>query len=66
MLCEYLFGSQSSPTSMPPISKDCSTTFLDRSFMYAVLCILECQILIHSGRVLKQCYLHNTMDVERK
>ena len=28
--------------------------------------ILERQILINSGRVLKQCYLHNNMDAERK
>ena len=26
--------------------------------------ILERQILIHSGRVLKQCFLHNNMDAD--
>ena len=28
--------------------------------------VLEHQVLIHSGRVLKQCYLHNNMDDKRK
>ena len=41
---------------MPPISKDCLNT--------NCVNVLECQILIHSGRVLKQCYLHNNMDAE--
>ena len=36
----------------PPISKDCSNTILKR------------QILINSGGVLKQCYLHNNMDAD--
>ena len=52
---------------MPPISKDCSNTFLERSFIYVcymrmeknLVNISEHQILIVSGRVLKQCYLHN-------
>ena len=56
---------------MPPISKDCSNTFLERSFIYAAPYewnkLSECirtSILIHSGRVLKQCYLHNNMGAE--
>ena len=54
---------------MPPISKDCSNTFLERSFMYAAPCEWNKsseQILIVSGRVLKQCYLHNNMHTECK
>ena len=54
---------------VPPISKDCSNTFLVRSFIYAAPSyewnkLSERKILIHSGRVLKQCYLHNNMDAE--
>ena len=55
---------------MPPISKDCSNTFLERSFIYATSCKwnklseLERQSLVNSGRVLKQCYLHNNMDAD--
>ena len=58
---------------MPPISKDCSNTFLERSFIYAAPCewnklseLSGHQILIVSGRVLKQCYLHNNMDADCK
>ena len=56
---------------MPPISKDCSNTFLERSFIYAAPCewnklsaCIRTSTLIHSGRVLKQCYLHNNMGAE--
>ena len=53
---------------MPQISKDCSNnTFLERSFIYAAPCewnISGHQILIVSGRVLKQCYLHNNVDAD--
>ena len=31
-------GSDQHQLSMPPISKYCSNTFLERSFIYAVLC----------------------------
>ena len=58
---------------MPPISKNCSNTFIERSFTYDVPCewntLSECtrtSNLIVSGRVLKQCYLHNNMDVHCK
>ena len=58
---------------MLSISKDCSHTFLERSFIYVVPCewknrvnISGHQILIVSGRVLKQCYLHNSMDDDCK
>ena len=55
---------------MSPIRKDCSKTFLERSIIYAAPCewnkLTEHQILIVSGRVLKQCYLHNTMDADCK
>ena len=58
---------------MPPISKNCSNTFLERSFIYAAPCewnkLIECirtKILIVSGRVLKQCYLHNNKDADCK
>ena len=50
---------------MPPISKDCSNTFLERSFIYAAPCEwnklsehIRTSHLIVSGKVLKQCYLH--------
>ena len=51
---------------MSPISKDCSNTFLECSFIYAAPCEWNklSQILIHLGRVLKQCYLHKNMDAE--
>ena len=69
-LCELISRGESSVNTrlgadhhqliMPPISKDCSNTFLERSFIYAGLCewnkLSEHQSLIHSGRVLKQCY----------
>ena len=55
---------------MPPISKDCSNSFLERSFMYAAPCewnelseYSRRQFLIHSGRVVKLCYLHNNTIV---
>ena len=55
---------------IPPISKVCSYTFLECSFIYAAPCEwnklsehIEHQFLIVSGRVLKQCYLHNNMDI---
>ena len=58
---------------IPPISKDCSNTFLARSFIYAAPFEwnklsehIRNQILIVSGRVLKQCYLHNKMDADCK
>ena len=58
---------------MPPISKDCSNTFLERSFIYAAPCEWN-KLSEHirtsnfdcSGRVLKQCYLHNNMDADCK
>ena len=56
---------------MPPISKDGSNTFLSvHSFMPLHangtnwVNVFERQLLIHSGRVLKQCYLHNNMGAE--
>ena len=64
-------GADHHQLSMPPISKDCSNTFLERSFIYAAPCewnklneCIERQLLTHSGRVLKQCYLHNNMGAE--
>ena len=64
-------GSDQHQRIMPSISKDCSNTFLERSFIYAAPCewnkLSECirtSSLIHSGRVLKQCYLHNNMGAE--
>ena len=81
-LCELISRRESSVNTrlgadhhqliMPPISKDCSNTFLERSFIYAAPCemeqievnLFERQLLIHSGRVLKQCYLHNNMGAE--
>ena len=58
---------------MPPISKDCSNTFLERSFIYAAPCEwnklsehIRTSNLIVSGRVLKQCYLHNNMEADCK
>ena len=58
---------------MPPISKDCSNTFLERSFIYAASCEwnklsehIRTSILIVSGRVFTQCYLHNNMDADCK
>ena len=52
---------------MPPISKDCSNIFLERSFIYAAPCewkkLSEC-IRTSSFVLLKQCYLHNNMGVE--
>ena len=63
-------GSDQHQLIMPPISKDCSNTFLDRSFIYAAPCewnklnVFERHLLIHSGRVLKQCYLLNNMGDE--
>ena len=60
-----LLGADYHQLIMPPISKDCSNTFLERSFIYAALCqwnkLSEC---IHFGRVLEQCYLHNNMGAE--
>ena len=58
---------------MPQISKDCSNTFLDRSFIYAAPC--EWSKLSEHIRTsnfdcfrnrLKQCYLHNNMDADCK
>ena len=56
---------------MPPISKNCSNTFLEHAFIYAAPCewnklYEHIRILIVSGRVLKQCYLHNNMDADCK
>ena len=57
---------------MPPISKDCSNTFVERSFIYAAPCewnkLSECirTSNVVSGRVLKQCYLHNNIDADCK
>ena len=53
---------------MPPISKDCSNTFLERihlccSMLENWVSISGHQILIVSGRVLKQCYLHMDINV---
>ena len=80
-LCELISRRESSVNTrlvadhhqliIPPISKDCSNTFLEHSFIYAAPCewnklvnVFERQLLIHSGRVLKQCYLHNNMGAE--
>ena len=58
---------------VPPIIKDCENTFLERSFIYAAPCewnnlsdYIRTSNFSHSGRVLKQCYLHNNMDAELK
>ena len=58
---------------MPPISMDCSKTFLERSFIYAAPCEwnklsehIRTSNLIVSRRVLKQCYLHNNMAADCK
>ena len=55
---------------MLPISKDCYNTFLERSFIYAAPCERNklCQHIrtSNSGRVLKQCYLHNNLDAHWK
>ena len=56
---------------MPPISKDCSNTFLERSFMYAALCewnkLSEHTIKFRLFQeVLKQCYLHKIMKPTEK
>ena len=62
------FGVDQHQLIMPAISKDCSNTFLERTFIYAAPCewntLSERQILINLGRVLKQCHLHNNMDSE--
>ena len=50
---------------MPPISKDCSNTFLERSFTYAAPCEWN-KLSDYVRRVLKYCYLHNTMDADWK
>ena len=51
---------------IPPISKDCSNTFLERSFIYAAPCewnTLSKQIITSNfdwfRKSVKQCYLHN-------
>ena len=58
---------------MPSISKDCSNTFLERSFIYAAPC--EWNKLSEHIRTsnfdcfkksVKQCYLHNNMDADCK
>ena len=54
---------------IPPISRHCSNTFLEQSFIYAAPCewnkVSECIRTSNfvSERVLKQCYLHNNMEV---
>ena len=54
---------------MPPISKDCSHTFLERSFIYAASYewnkLGECMRTskFDSFRK-KKCYLHNNMEAE--
>ena len=80
-LCELISRRESSVNTrlradhhhliMPLMCKDCSNTFLERSFIYAAPCewnkLSECirtSNLIHSGRVSKQCYLPNNMDAE--
>ena len=64
-------GSDQHQPIMPPISKDCSNTFLERSFIYAAPCewnkLSECirTLTFHSFRKsVKQCYLHNNMGAE--
>ena len=56
---------------MPPTSKHCSNTFLERSFIYAAPCEwnklsehIRTSNFDYFRRVLKQCYLHNNMDAE--
>ena len=58
---------------MPPISKDCSNTFLERSFIYAAPC--EWNKLSEHIRTsnfdcfrksVKTSYLHNNMDADCK
>ena len=58
---------------MPPISKDCSNTIIEGSFIYAAPCEwnklsehIKHQIVFVSGRVLKQSYLHNNIDGDCK
>ena len=66
-------GSDQHQLIMPPLSKDCSNTFLSvHSFMPLHVNgtnwvnVFERHLLINSGRVLKQCHLHNNMGVEWK
>ena len=56
---------------MPPNCKDCSNTFLERSFIYAAPCewnkLSECirtSTFDSFRKRVKQCYLHNNMGAE--
>ena len=65
-----LLGINHQQLIMPPISKDCSNTFLERSFIYAALREWNKLIDIRTSnfdffrKVLKQCYLHNNIDAD--
>ena len=48
---------------MPPISKDCSNTFLERSFIYAAPCEWN-KLSEHTRTSNFDCYLHNNMDAD--
>ena len=64
-------GSDQLQLIMPPISKDCSNTFLERSFIYAVPCewnkLSECirtSTFDSFRKSVKQCYFLNNMGAE--
>ena len=80
-LCELISRRESSVNTwlgadhhqliMPPFSKDCSNTFLERSFIYAAPCewnkLSECirtSTFNSFRKSVKQCYLHNNMGAE--
>ena len=81
-LCELISRRESSVNTrlgadhhqlMPPIVKIVQTLFLSVHSCMPFhangtnwVNVFERQLLIHSGRVLKQCYLHNNMGVEWK
>ena len=64
-------GSDQHQLIMPPISKDCSNTFLERSFIYAAPCewnkLSECirtSSFDSFRKSVKKCYLLNNMGDE--
>ena len=82
-LCEMISRRESSVNTrlgadhhqiiMPPISKDCSNTFLERSFIYSAPCewnkLSECIRAYNFDsfrKTVNTMYLHNNMDAERK
>ena len=61
------FGSDHHQLIISTIGKDCSNTFLERSFIYEcewnkLMNILKCQFGLFQEE-LKQCYLHNNMEL---